>query len=240
LTEGLEVSILSLSDVLEQNNEVRIDSGYFSRAAIEAESRVDLLPNDPLGELASVFRKGIFDIKADTYVDPGEGVPFIRISDLKTGMIQKHSTAWIDHAAHAAETKTALRFGDLVLSKTAYPAAAMVNLPECNVSQDTIAVRLTAEAKRNYRSGFIAAFLNTKQGLALMARRLQGNVQQHLSLEDGKSVRVPHLSIPFQERVHLQVLQADRQQESVTQSMTTAETRLLSALGLTGWSLPNR
>jgi type I restriction enzyme S subunit len=236
--EGLEVSILPLSDVLIENNKARIDSGYFARAAIEAERLIEALPNDAFGKLANVFRKGIFDIKAETYVDPGKGVPFVRISDIKTGMIQKHSTAWIDHAAHALEAKTTLYAGDLVLSKTAYPAASLINLPECNVSQDMIAVRLTTEAKREYRTGFIAAFLNAKQGLALMQRRFQGNVQQHLSLDDAKSLRIPRLTLPFQDRVHELVLVADRQQDAVTQSMADAESRLLAALGLADWMPP--
>jgi hypothetical protein len=196
--KGLEVSILALSAVRLENSKIRIDSGFFTKSALAAEDLVERLPNDPLGELSSSFRKGIFDIKADTYVDPGEGVPFIRIADIKTGMIQKHSTAWIDRAAHVLEAKTALEFGDLVLSKTAYPAAAIVNVPECNVSQDTIGVRLSADGKRRYRSGYIAAFLNSTQGLALMARRFQGNVQQHLSLEDGKNAAysAPRREIP--------------------------------------------
>jgi type I restriction enzyme, S subunit len=236
--KGLEVSILALSAVQHENAKIRIDSGYFTRAALAAESMVEALPNDPLGNLCASFRKGIFDIKAETYVDPGEGVPFIRITDIKTGMIQKHSTAWIDRTAHALEVKTALEFGDLVLSKTAYPAAAIVNVPECNVSQDTIAVRLSAEGKRQYRTGYMAAFLNSRQGLALMARRFQGNVQQHLSLEDGRSLRIPRLDVKFQDRVHALILRVDQQQVAVTNSMLAAEESLLAALGLADWTPP--
>lgn len=236
--KGLEASILPLSDVLVENAKTRIDSAYFAKAAVRAEHLLKALPNDSFGNLASVFRKGIFDIKADTYVSPGEGIPFIRITDIKTGMIQKHSTAWIDQAAHNVEANTALHSGDLVLSKTAYPAASLVTLPECNVSQDTIAVRLTADAARVYRPGFVAAFLNSRQGLALMARRFQGNVQQHLSLEDGRSLRIPRFALPFQDRVHKLVLDADRQQDAVTQSTAEAESRLLAALGLADWAPP--
>jgi type I restriction enzyme, S subunit len=236
--EGLEVSILPLSEVGEENSKIRIDSGYFTKAALIAEALVEALPNDPLGDLSATFRKGIFDIKADTYVEPGEGVPFIRITDIKTGMIQRHSTAWIDHAAHSREAKTALNSGDLVLSKTAYPAAAIVNVPDCNVSQDTIAVRLSTDGKRHYRTGYIAAYLNSTQGLALMARRFQGNVQQHLSLEDGRSIRIPRLSAPFQDRVHDLVLRVDRQQVAVSNAMLAAENALLAAFGLANWTPP--
>lgn len=234
--EGLEVSILSRSEVAKENKKNRIDSGYFTKAAISAERLVEALPNQRLGDLASTFRKGIFDIKADTYVDPGEGVPFIRITDIKTGMIQKHATAWISCEAHHFEAKTALKFGDLILSKTAYPAASIVNVPECNASQDTIAVRLSKDGKRQFRSGYVVAFLTSQLGIALMGRRFQGNVQQHLSLDDGKSVRIPILGDDFQNRVHAAMLKADAFQVSVTSSMEEAETKILDAFGLAGWT----
>jgi type I restriction enzyme M protein len=114
----------------------------------------------------------------------------------------------------------------------------MVNLPECNVSQDTIAIKLSRQGKREFRSGFIAAYLNAREGLALMGRRFQGNVQQHLSLEDGKSIRVPALSIEFQTAVHRLVLEADRQQDAVISAMANAEAQLLAALGLANWTPP--
>ena len=236
--EGLETSILPVSAVREGNSKIRIDSGFFTKTALQAESLVEALPNEPFGDIAATFRKGIFDIKADTYVDAGGGVPFIRIGDIKTGMIQKQTTAWIDHAIHAQESKTALKFGDLVLSKTAYPAAAFVTLPECNVSQDTIAVRLSADGKRRYRSGYIATFLNSRYGIALMARRFQGNVQQHLSLEDGKALRIPRLGLQFQERIQALILQADQQQDAVAQATMAAEQKCLEALGLSDWTPP--
>lgn len=236
--EGLEISILALSNVLNENSKIRIDSGFFTKAALQAEALVKAMPNEQLGTLASTFRKGIFDIKADSYVEPGEGVPFIRITDIKTGMIQKEKTAWIDHAAHAIEAKTALKRGDLVLSKTAYPAAALVSLSDCNVSQDTIAMRMTAVAKQSFRAGYIAAFLNSSFGLAQMARRFQGNVQQHLSLEDGKSVRVPLFSVALQDKVQSLVLDSENEQASVILAMQSAEAALLAALGLADWTPP--
>ena len=79
-----------------------------------------------LGEITSVLRKGIFDIKADTYAEPGEGVPFIRIADLRNGIIDENSTARITEEAHLKEIATALAFEDLAISKTAYPAAALM------------------------------------------------------------------------------------------------------------------
>lgn len=224
--------------MLKENPKARFDSGYFSKGAVAAERLVEGLPNHTFGEIVSVFRKGIFDIKAETYAEPNEGVPFVRIGDLKSGLIQKESTAWIDRNVHETEAKTALKFGDLVLSKTAYPAASMVNLQECNVSQDTIAVRLNALGRKHFKPGFIAAFLNAHQGNALMARRFQGNVQQHLSLEDGKAIRIPLLTPALQSRIHEMVLSANLSQHEVVTKQGAAEEALLATLGLTDWTPP--
>lgn len=238
MSVSLDVAVLPLSVVFEGNSKVRIDSGFFSKAAVEAESRVCDLPTVKLGSLCTVFRKGIFDIKASTYVEAETGVPFIRIGDLKEGLIRKNRTAWISHEAHLSEAKTALQFGDLVLSKTAYPAASLVNVPECNVSQDTIAARLSPEAREEFSSGYIIAFLNCRFGYPLMARRFQGNVQQHLSLEDGKSIPIPILSQAFQLRVHELLLEADETLDRSVEQRHAADNTLLRALGLSSWNPP--
>ena len=99
--EGLEASILPVTEVIAENTKIRIDSGYFSKEAIAAESLVESLPHHPFSDITSVFRKGIFDIKADTYVAANEGIPFVRIGDLKGGLIQKDSTAWISDDARS-------------------------------------------------------------------------------------------------------------------------------------------
>ena len=231
--------MLPLSEVLHENGKARLDSGYFEKVAVAAERKIEALPNATLGSITSTFRKGIFDIKADTYVDPNEGVRFVRIGDLKDGIIRKTTTAWISRAAHESEVKTSLRYGDLILSKTAYPAAAFVNLEECNTSQDTIAVRLSTEGKSNFRTGYIAAFLNALHGHALMARRFQGNVQQHLSLDDGKSVRVPIFSTGLQDQIHQLVEEADRRVDEAEAARLKAEETLLEALGIAEWMPPD-
>lgn len=236
--EGLDASVLSVKNVISDSTSTRIDSGYFSKSALAAERTIARLPHCSLDEVTSVFRKGIFDIRADTYVGIDKGVPFVRIGDLDAGLIRKESTVWISENAHNQEAKTALGFGDLVLSKTAYPAASMVTLKECNVSQDIIAARLNAFGRAHFRSGFVAAFLNSNRGLELMTRRFQGNVQQHLSLEDGKTIKIPRFELALQRRVHQVIQDADANYDESTAKQAYAETTLLEDLGLADWTPP--
>ena len=113
-----------------------------------------------LGEITSVLRKGIFDIKADTYAEPGEGVPFIRIADLRNGIIDENSTARITEEAHLKEIATALAFEDLAISKTAYPAAALITTRRCNVSQDIIATKFSIAGKNRIVPEYALLFCN--------------------------------------------------------------------------------
>ena len=115
----------------------------------------------------------------------------------------------------------------------------MVNLQDCNVSQDIIAVRLNALGQASFKPGFVAAFLNTKPGYELMRRRFQGNVQQHLSLDDGKAIRIPRLKRELQTRVHSMLQDADSKQDASAARHRCAEDTLLAALGLTDWTPPS-
>lgn len=236
LLKGLNISIIPLSLVTRENDKRRIDSGYFDKNALAAVSAIKNLPFETLGSLVSTFRKGIFDIKADTYAEWGEGVPFVRISDLRDGLINKDTTAWIPRSVHEAESKTKMTYGDLVLSKTAYPAASLVTVPECNVSQDIIAVRLSENGKVQFKQGYLVAFLNSKYGMRLMGREFQGNVQQHLSLDDGKKLRIPKLGHELQGLVDGLFRRGDGIRDSAQSGLRDAENTLLSALGLAGWA----
>ncbi len=236
--EGLEVSVLRLLELRADNPKQRIDSQYFGHAALAATAAIEAKPFVRFGSIAQVFRKGIFDIKADSYTDQGDGIPFVRISDLRDGFINSATTEWISADAHALEKKTAMEFSDIVLTKTAYPAAAFVNVEECNVSQDTIAVKLSKEAQSEFKSGFIVAFLNSRIGLALMQREFQGNVQLHLSLDDGKKLPIPKLSFEFQTQIDGLIRSVDATNDERKNKLAEAETTLLAALGLAGWSPP--
>lgn len=235
---GLNAAILPLSSVSDNNEKLRLDSGYFDKQALHSIGLLDGTTTESLGSVASTLRKGIFDIKADTYVEEGEGIPFVRIGDMRDGLIEANSTAWISYEAHAKEVKTRLRFGDIALSKTGYAAASFINLDECNVSQDVVAVKLSKEGLKRFKSGFVVSYLNSKIGLPTMHRFFQGNVQQHLSLDDAKKIELPCLSDKLQERVHKCVLRANELFCVARSRFISAEDTLLEALGLSNWMPP--
>ena len=223
---------MSLSGIRELGEKLRIDSKYFGKSAVMARHLIEEKPTDRLEDITTVMRKGIFDIKADTYTEPGDGVPFVRIGDLKNGMITDGTTAWISADAHKAEFKTALKSGDIAISKTAYPAVARISVEECNVSQDVIATKLSNEAFQFFTSEYIVSFLASSIGMALMEAEFQGNVQEHLGLADARKLPIPRLEYRFQERITDVFQLAHSKLAASSAYVETAEDELARSLGL--------
>lgn len=234
--EGLEISELKLSAVREHNEKLRIDSGYFAKPMLRAEvlARSYHGGHTDLGALFGRFAKGIFEINADVYTETG--VPFVRIGDLRAGMIDERGVAFIPEEVHAAELKTELRRGDIVLSKTAYPAAALVTFARGNTSQDTIAARLSDDAAEAWRPELIVAYLGSALGQRLMWRQFQGNVQLHLSLDDARKVPIPRFGRSLQAGIAHMYVAAEQALRTAERESIAAEAELLTALGLTDWN----
>ena len=170
----MQVSIIKKSAVV---GNFRIDAECYQEKYVLTKKKLSALKNTLLGNEVSKFYKGIFDIRAENYSD--SGIPFVRIGDLKDCIIDTSNIAHIPELEHLKNHKTALRKGDIILSKTAYPAASFVNLSECNTSQDTIAVRLKENSQ--IESEYLVVFLNSKFGFYQMERWFTGNVQMHLT-----------------------------------------------------------
>ena len=238
LLEGLEVVELRLSEVRQENEKLRLDSGYFAKPMLAADAIARAYPSgcDDLGMLFSRFVKGIFDINASSYSD--EGVPFLRILNLKNGVLDEGTLTFIPEAVHEQEIKTALKRGDIVLSKTAYPAASLVTVDRCNTSQDTIATTLSTYGLSTYRAEAVVAYLNSSFGKQLLWRQFQGNVQLHLGLDDGRKVPIPRLSLALQTRISETFQLAQTARRSASKAIEIAEATLIKILGLDGWQAP--
>jgi len=216
---------------------LRIDAQFYQPRFIANRLHFTPSASRPLGILAQTFRKGIFDINASSYSD--NGVPFIRILNLGNGLIDDSDLVYIPEEIHQREFKTALQQGDIILSKTAYPAASLVNIQKCNTSQDTIAVRIDSRWKREFKAGFIVAFLNSQYGLLLMEQWFQGNIQMHLALPDAKRIPIPKFSIDFQTKIESLLWKADDELKGAKSVLSEANSLLLDTLSLLTWEPPH-
>lgn len=207
---------------------IRLDAEFYQPKYQDNEILVRRFPRTiTLGRIAPTFVKGIFDISAEEYAK--EGVPFVRINNLKNCAIQDDKIAFITPERHTQESKTAVKMYDLILSKTAYPAAALVQLEECNTSQDTIVVRTNQSKDFN---AYLAVYLNTRFGLLQMQRLFQGNIQSHLSLDEARTITIPIPDEDFQSEIHRRLKESISQREHSKSLYANAENLLLHELRL--------
>lgn len=226
MLEGLEISVLSLEDLEEG---IRIDSELYQHHFVKFSKFIRRNPVTTFSNECSVVKKGIFDIKSDVY--SSSGVPFVRISNLKKMLINTDEIIFIPESENMKNMDTFLEKGDIILSKTAYPAASIVNIDFCNTSQDTVAIKLKKDSK--LLSHFVVVYLNTHYGLNSMKKWFSGNIQMHLNLEDCREkIPLPIFSTEFQQKIKDIFIQSISHQETSKTLYQEAENLLLSELGI--------
>ncbi len=212
----------------------RIDAEYFEPQYLDLENYLSQRRTDPLVDYADFIKKGIFDISPENYTLDG-GIPFLRSGDLKDELIQKDDIIYISEQSHQTERKTELNKNDLLLSKVGTIGDVALNLcfEKINFSQNVIGVKIKKKFK--VISGFLLSYLNSKYGRKQIDRVLSGQVQQKLTLEDIKSLRVVLLSDNFQNKISNLVFASFRASQSSKDYYKQVEHIFLSDLGLLNW-----
>ena len=221
--KGLEISEILFTKLY---SPLRIDAETYRPHYMEIEESVLAKPHTTLGQISKVLKKGIFDIKSSTYQD--SGVPFARISNLKSMGISTNDIIYIPEEENDKNLNTYLQKGDVVLSKTAYPAASIVQLENCNTSQDTVAIKLKNNS--NIDSGYLVPFLNSKYGFNQMLRWFTGNIQMHLNLTDSKGIFVYQPSQCFQKTISQVLWDSFSKRAEKEKKYQDAENLLLKSL----------
>lgn len=232
IQSGLECTVVMLSEL---EDSFRLDPEFYKKKYVLFERWAMKHPHTFIKNEAAFARKGIFDINAHEYTS--EGVPFVRISNLKNMFIDGFNMAYISDNADKLNPKTHLSMGDVVLSKTGEPAASIVNLPECNTSQDIIAIKL--KKKASIIAEYLVAFFNTEEGKSALERRFTGNVQMHLNLTECKEkIPIPLFSIEFQNYIKGLINKANKAFVKADEELTLAMNKLDLAIDSVS-SIPN-
>ncbi|MFC1561233.1 hypothetical protein ACFL4V_02025 [Candidatus Latescibacterota bacterium] len=143
-----------------------------------------------LDDYSKFIKKGIFDLKAKRYKT--EGVPFLRISNLKFFELGTQDLVYISEEDNKANSKTILRHGDIAFSKIGTLGKILrigKRFSEVNISQNLIGVGLKKETNKNY----IFAFLLSKLALLQIKKNKKKQLQDKLNLNDIRDIEVVEL-----------------------------------------------
>jgi len=233
LLEGLEISEVLVSELY---SHLRIDADTYRPFYVDIENAILKKNYTTLGKISQVFKKGIFDIKASVYSNAG--IPFVRISNLKNMGISTNDLIYIPKDENERNINTFLKRGDIILSKTAYPAASIVQIESCNTSQDTVAIKLKDDCFID--SAYLVVFLNSKYGFYQMQRWFTGNIQMHLNLIDSKGIFVYKSTANFQNTISEVFWKSYEILEQYQIKYNEAETLLLETLGIRKFQPSNK
>ncbi|MCL2883960.1 MAG: hypothetical protein FWF49_00555 [Oscillospiraceae bacterium] len=238
--DGLEAVEVNLSEIDHDNPGFRIDAAFFNKAALSLDTSIRKKPYFLLDINRVVSGPFGSSLKSDAYLEAGE-VPFIRVENIRGGFcIDTSNIVYISqHNSHKIKNSE-LVLDDIILSKVgSIGSFARVDptLSHCNISENNIGIKLhdySVEEKH-----YILTYLNSSPAQLLVQRRISGNVQQKLNVNDVCLIPIPKFSEKFYVEISELILKSETTIKYSLSLYAAAESLLLSALGMDDFTPTN-
>ena len=207
----------------------RLDAEYYRPEYLEIENSLRHYPTEKIVDLTAFVKKGVFDLSPENYRI--EGVPFVRVQNIKSGFLDEENLVYIPGDVHRKEKKTELNSFDIVLSKVGTVGEVSIipsHFSQANFSQNVIGLKIRRD---KIPKGFLLLFLLSKFGQLQIARANMLQVQPKLELKDIRDLLVTRLGDEenyFDDQVH----KIEDYIENSKTFYSQAENMLLEDLGL--------
>lgn len=234
MLEGLEITELKLSALLQRNDVFRIDAEYFSAEALAVIGRLRNRGAVPLATLAAIT-DGIHT--SLPFADDGS-VKVLSAKHPKENYIDRSQFETIRAEFHARNPRTALRENDVLISTVGTignSAVVTADLLPANSDRHIGIIRLREGAMSPF---FLSTFLLGRYGKIQSVRETTGNVQPNLFISKISQLLTPRFAAPFENVIAENVQRAYQLREDSGEKIVEAETFLLHALGLDSWNAP--
>lgn len=223
--------------VKENNRDIRIDSSYFSQAALEADALIGKQNPQAVHEVASDVRSFGAYALTNEFEYQDEGIPFLRGTNYAGDSINFTDVLRISPEAHQLLHKSEVLPGMVLLSMSGSVGSVAVALNSweypINSNQD-IAKIIPSDISPFY----LAAFLSSSFGRTQINRLPVGSVQQHIFLWMIERIQIPRFDPNFEAAIASMARTAYETYEAVSWYFSKAEGTLLTDLGLADWTPP--
>ena len=235
--EGLEISVVKLSESVGSTNESRWDSEYYLKDYILNENIIKRKNCYLFSDLCNFIKKGIFDLSPDNYKD--NGIPFIRTSEIKEITGNFSTTVFLDEQVHRENFKTELLPNDLVFTKIGAYIGDVAMLPaiyeKYNFSQNVAGASL----KDKSLGAYLVSFFASKYGKKQIIRSSMLSGQGKLELSEIRNYKIPIPSDSIRNRLSKSFSDSQSKLEESKSLYLQAEDLLLGELGLIDWQPKN-
>ena len=211
--------------------EDRINAEYYKPEYLILNSKLKTQNSKFLDDLSQVITKGETPLwRGDVYVS--KGMPFLRVVNFINEELDLSDIVYIPEFVHERMKRSQLKPGDVLLSMAGRIGTAVI-VPEelkiANINQAIAKIRLKEGLINKY---YLIVFLNSKYGLYQSLRKASGGVQNNINFEDIKSIKIPIVSQPFQQKIEKMVKEAQKKRKLADEKYKEAEEILNKELGL--------
>lgn len=239
LLEGLEISEVLLSDIKKDNEEFRIDDGYYKKEYLDIYKKINnYVQLKDIVSMSDVSSNGSFRFVQDTLNDNyPKVIPYIRSGNVGETFINSNDLIKISQEAHSVLKLSVTKLYDVMMArKGKIGGASIITERETNFNCNENVIKLSIEDKEKYNPFYFTAFFNSKYGLKQVERLSTGNVQPWLSIFQIRKLRLEVLSVDFQKKIEQIILCAHNKMEESESLLSCAERIMLEALSLKDWA----
>ncbi len=231
MLEGLEISEISLQELIKYTISLRFDSEYFRKEYLAIDK---LLSNNKRSKLASITSKiDVGFVGSMTAYYRETGVRLMQTKNINSFFIDDSDTIKITDSFHKQLRKSQIHCGDILIARSgSFGKAAIYLDDEIINSSDIIIIKADEELINPF---YLTAFLNSNCGINQMIRFASGGLQGHVNLTIIEELVVPLLRNDFQKSVERLIFQAHIDKKDAAMKYQEAETLLLETLGLSNF-----
>ena len=195
--EGLEISEINTKNL--DKIKRRLDAEYYKKEFLQLDSRIKKIGKVDLKKInAKLDCSAFYPSIVDDYNHFGEGIPFLRVNEIKDGLLNISSTTVFLPQEILDQNKSTICIGypdDLIIAKGGNTLAKVGLLNNSYkyyaLSRDIILVR-TNELK-NYDKTVLWLFFHSKYGQNLLWRTASQTGQPHLTLPSINEIYLPQI-----------------------------------------------
>ena len=222
---AIQTSSTSFSNIVLEN---RFEPNYW----IKAQKILNVLNryrHENLLMFCQNIKKGIFDLKAERYQT--EGVPFLRISNLKYFELGEADLVYISSFDNNVNSKTILKHKDIAMSKIGSLGQLYrvgKKHPMVNISQNLIGIIFKQDAPQNY----IFSVLLSKFALYQLHKNKKQQLQDKLNLDDVKYLQIPLLPESVINQIDCSVTKIEELTEAASEKIVLAQSLFYKSLSI--------
>ena len=227
MLEGLEISILKLSEILKDNIEFRSDSEYFSKKYLEFNSFLDSRSSDRISKYAKVS-DGDHSKFPDNQIDE---VRYLQAKDIKKHFIEDYNPVYISKEYFNKNKRSHVTEENIILSIMGSVGDIAITPKDFIPTLANRAVAIIKEIKV-INPYYLFTYLSTKYGQLQIDRQKNGGVQERINLDVLSKIRIPFIENNFQKTIEKTIKDSHLKRKESRQTYSQAETLLLETLGL--------